>query len=73
MHLQVLVDQLGERDRRRSPAGPEPLENLLKRLQCIGTAGDPPTCGLADPRPSRRYRYARSGWPSVAFARNLNT
>jgi len=36
MHLEVLIDQLSERDRRRSPARPEPLKNLLKRLQCVG-------------------------------------
>jgi hypothetical protein len=29
MHLEVLIDEFSERDRRRSPARPEPFENLL--------------------------------------------
>src|SRR5712691_3375391 len=41
MHLQVLVDQLGKRHRRRAPARTEPLKNLPKRLQRLGASREP--------------------------------
>ena len=48
MHLEVLIDELRERDRRRAPAGPEPPEHLLERLQRISTSSEP-----TDLRPRR--------------------
>jgi hypothetical protein len=48
MHLQVLVDELGERDRRSSPSRSEPVEHFAKRRLCFRTRREP-----ADLRPLR--------------------
>ena len=48
MHPEVLVDELGKRDRRRSTTGPEPLNHLPKRLLRFGPGREP-----ADLRPRR--------------------
>jgi hypothetical protein len=41
VHLQVLVDQFGERHRPGAPAGPESCEHLLESLQRVSASREP--------------------------------
>ena len=62
MHLQVLLDQLAERHRRRrvrrarADRAPSQAPSVPQR-----ELANPPTCGRTEPRPSSRYRYAHNG------------
>jgi hypothetical protein len=73
MRLQVLLDPLAERQRRRTAAGHQPRQPVLKRLCASALLPNPPTCSLAEPRPAARYRYAHNGSPSADVAFSLNT
>jgi hypothetical protein len=41
VHLQVLVDQLAERYRRRPPSGSKPCKHLLESLQRVSASREP--------------------------------
>ena len=54
MHLQVLVDQLAERDRCRSPARPESCEHLLERVQRVAARRE--STNLRPRRPAMPFK-----------------
>jgi hypothetical protein len=60
MHLEVLIDELGERDR-AAAAGTDRSSTFRSAFCASERLANPPACGLADPHPSNRYRYANNG------------
>ena len=80
MHPEVLVDELGKRDRRRSTTGPEPLNHLPKRRLRFGPGREPVPllvillCQATDASPDRHsadFRHDAPGRLAVHFRINL--
>jgi len=55
------------------PPGASRASTFSSAFSASARVAKPPTCGLAEPRPSSRYRYAHSGCPLPPFALSLNT
>jgi hypothetical protein len=73
MRLEVLGDPLAERDRRRTAAGRQPGQLVLKRPLRLSLRAEPAHLQSRRPSPATRYRYAHNGSPSADLAFSLNT